>query len=159
MKESSRNKRMTRGGLLLLAVLSVFIISCLSWFLEKPSITVREITLRPRSLLEMNLLLGIEVQNPNRLDVTVTSFEYTVHLNNEEIGTGHLEKEIRVPASSTTRIQAPVAAKFKNLGESLKSILTGGDLPYKIEGTIGITTALGSLRFPLSKEGRINLKM
>lgn len=146
---------MAHGGLLLLFVLSIFITSCLSWFLEKPSIIVREIILSPRSLMEMNLLLGIEVQNPNRFDLTLTSFEYTVYLNNEETGSGRLEKEILVPASSTTRVQVPVAATFKNLGGSLKTIITGDDLPYKIEGTAGIKTAFGSLSFPLSKEGRI----
>ena len=157
MEEMFR-KRMAHGGLLFLFVLSVFITSCLSWFLEKPSIIVREIILSPRSLMEMNLLLGIEVQNPNRFDFTLTSFEYTVYLNNEETGSGRLEKEILIPASATTRVQVPVAATFKNLGGSLKTIITGDDLPYKIEGTAGIKTSFGSLSFPFSKEGRINLK-
>jgi len=159
MKKTSRGKKNVRGRLLLLLSLSIFLTSCLSWFLEKPFITVREIRLSPRSLLEMNLVLGIEVQNPNRLDVTVTSFEYTLRLNNEEIGTGRLEKELYVPAASTIQVQAPVAASFKNLGGSLKSILTGSDLPYKVEGTIGIKTVFGSMSFPLSKEGLIHLKM
>jgi LEA14-like dessication related protein len=158
MKGSNLNKRTARGGLLILLVLSILVTSCLNWFLDKPSIIVREIILSPRSLLEMNLLLGIEVQNPNRFDLTLTSFEYTVHLNNEEIGTGRLEKEILVPASSTTRVQAPVAAKFKNLGGSLKTILTGEDLPYKIEGKAVVKTAFGSLSFSFSKDGRINSK-
>jgi len=158
MKGSNHSKRTVRGGLLFLFALSFFITSCLSLFLEKPSITVREIILSPRSLLEMNLLLGIEVQNPNRFDLTLTSFEYTVHLNNEEIGAGRLEKEILIPASSTTRVQAPVAATFKNLGGSLKTILTGEDLPYKIEGKAGVKTAFGSLSFSFSKEGRIHSK-
>jgi LEA14-like dessication related protein len=158
MEGSNRSKRTIRGGLFFLFALSVFLTSCLSWFLEQPSIIVREIILSPRSLLEMNLLLGIEVQNPNRFDLTLTSFEYTVHLNNEEIGTGRLEKEILVPASSTTRVQAPVAATFKNLGGSLKTILTGENLPYKIEGKAVVKTAFGSLSFSFSKDGRINSK-
>jgi LEA14-like dessication related protein len=158
MEGSNRSKRTIRGGLFFLFALSVFLTSCLSWFLEQPSIIVREIILSPRSLLEMNLLLGIEVQNPNRFDLTLTSFEYTVHLNNEEIGTGRLAKEILVPASSTTRVQAPVAATFKNLGGSLKTILTGENLPYKIEGKAVVKTAFGSLSFSFSKDGRINSK-
>ena len=158
MKELNHNKKMAYGGLLFLFVLSILITSCFSWFLEKPSIIVREIILSPRSLMEMNLLLGIDVQNPNRFDFTLTSFEYTVYLNNEETGSGCIEKEILVPASATTRVQVPVAATFKNLGGSLKTIITGDDLPYKIEGTAGIKTAFGSSSFPLSKEGRINLK-
>jgi LEA14-like dessication related protein len=126
--------------------------------MEKPSFVLREIVLEPRSFREMHLLLGIEVHNPNRFDLTLNSFEYTVYLNNEEIGNGHLEKELLISSSSVTQVQAPVVAKFKGLGKSLKAIITGDDLPYKIEGKAGITTAFGSLNFPFSKEGRIDLK-
>lgn len=158
MKRSGGFKWKAPGGWLLLAVLSVALTSCLSWFLEKPAVTVREIRLSPRSLLEMNLVLGIDVENPNRLDLTVTSFEYTVHLNNEDIGSGRLEKEIRVPATSTTRVEAPLAATFKNLGASLRTILTREDVPYKIEGKARVKTSLGSLTFTFSREGRLNSK-
>ena len=144
--------------LISLFALSLLLVSCLSWILEKPSFVLREIILRPRLFTEMNLLLGLEVQNPNRFDITLKSFEYTVYLNNEEIGNGRLEKELLIPSSSTTRVQVPVVAKFKDLGGSLKTIIAGDDLPYKIEGKTDIKTAFGCLNFPFSKEGHINLK-
>jgi LEA14-like dessication related protein len=106
----------------------------------------------------MNLLLGLDVQNPNRFDLTLKSFEYTVYLNNKEIGNGRLEKELLIPSSSTTQVQVPVGAKFKDLGGSLKTIITSDDLPYKIEGKADIKTAFGCLNFPFLKEGHINLK-
>ena len=141
-----------------LFALSILLMSCVSWILEKPSFVLREIILNPRSFTEMNLILGLEVQNPNRFELTLKSFEYTVSLNNEEIGNGHLEKELLIPSSSITRVQVPVVAKFKNLGGSLKTIITSDNLPYKIEGKTDIKTAFGCLNFPYSKEGHINLK-
>ena len=159
MKLLNQSKVGTRYRILLLCVLSVFLVSCLGWILEKPSFVLREIIVSPRSLKETNLLLGLEVHNPNRFDLTLTSFEYTVSLNNEEIGNGRLEKELLSPSSSVTRVQAPVVAKFKDLGGSLKAIITGDNLPYKIEGKADIKTALGSLSFPFAKEGDINLRI
>ena len=155
---SSYTPNVKKKFLINLFALSVLLVSCLSWILEKPSFVLREIILRPRSFTEMNLLLGLEVQNPNRFDLTLKSFEYTVYLNNEEIGNGRLEKELLIPSSSITRVQVPVVAKFKDLGGSLKTIITGDELPYKIEGKTDIKTAFGGLNFPFSKEGRINLK-
>ncbi len=141
-----------------LLTLSICLVSCLNWIMEKPSFVLREIILSPSSLTEVNLLLGLDVQNPNRFDLTLKSFEYVVFLNNEEIGTGRLEKEILVPSSSTTQVQASVIAKFKDLGGILKTIITGHDLPYKIEGKVSIKTTFGSRYFPFSNDGRINLK-
>jgi LEA14-like dessication related protein len=159
MKKLNQSKVGTHYRILLLFAISVFLVSCLGWILEKPSFVLREVILSPRSLKETNLLLGLEVQNPNRLDLTLTSFEYTVSLNNEEIGNGRLEKEFLIPSSSVTRVQAPVVAKFKDLGGSLKAIISGDNLPYKIEGKADIKTALGNLSFPFSKEGHINLRI
>jgi LEA14-like dessication related protein len=132
--------------------------SCLSWILEKPSFVLRGVVLSLRSFTEMNLLIDLNVQNPNRFDLTITFFECVVYLKNEEIGKGRLENEILIPASSTAQIQVPVDIKFKDLGGSLMAVFTGGDLPYKIEGKADVRTAFGSLNFPFSKEGNANLE-
>jgi len=136
-------------------IISIMLSSCLSLILEQPSFVLRKIALRPRSFTEMNLLLGIDVQNPNRFDLTLRSFEYTISLRNEEVGNGRLEKEIWIPSSSTTQIEAPVAATFKNLGGNLKAIITGEELPYRIEGKVEVKTVFGSRIFLFSKDGRI----
>jgi LEA14-like dessication related protein len=152
-----KKKVRTHCGILFLCAFSIFLMSCLSWILEKPSFVLRGVILSPRSFTEMNLLIGLDVQNPNRFDLTLKSFECTIYLNNEEIGKGRLENELLIPSSSTTQIQVPIDAKFKDLGGSLKAILTGGDLPYKIEGMADVRTAFGSLNFLFSKEGSTNL--
>ncbi len=144
-----------RYRIMLLFTLSLFLASCLSWVLEAPSFTLREITLNPRSFTEMELLLRLDVQNPNRFDLTLRSFEYTIYLSNEEVGSGRLEKELLIPSSSTTRMQAPVAARFKDLGGSVMSLITGKGLPYKIEGKANVKTVIGSHTFSFSNEGRL----
>jgi len=149
---------MKKQCIISLFVLSILLVSCLSSVMEKPSFVLREITLSPRSFTEMNLLLGLDVQNPNRFDLMFKSFVYTVYLNNKEIGNGRLEKELLIPSSSITRVQVPVVAKFKDWDGSLKTIITGDDLPYKIVGKTDIKTTFGCLNFPFSKEGHINLK-
>jgi len=158
MNKLNRKKAIACCRILFISIFTIFLMSCLSWIVEKPSFVLRGIVLSPRSFTEMDLVLGLEVQNPNRFDLTLKSFEYTFYLKNEEIGNGHLEKEVLIPSSSTTQIQIPVAAKFKDLGGSMKAIFTGEDLPYKIEGKADLKTAFGSFNFPFSKEGRINLK-
>ena len=148
----------THYRILLLCGFSIFLMSCLSWILEEPSFVLRRVILSPRSFTEMNLLIGLDVQNPNRFDLTLKSFECTAYLKNEEIGKGRMENEFLIAASSTTQIQVPIDVRFRNLGGILKTIFTGGDLPYKIEGKADVRTAFGRLNFPFSKEGSTNLE-
>jgi LEA14-like dessication related protein len=157
MKKLNQKKVWTPCGILFLCAFSIFLMSCLNWILDKPSFVLRGVSISPRSFTEMNLLIDLDVQNPNRFDLTLKSFECTIYFKNEEIGKGRLGNELLIPSSSTTQIQVPIDAKFKDLGGSLKAILTGGDLPYKIEGKADVSTAFGSLNFPFSKDGPINL--
>jgi LEA14-like dessication related protein len=158
MKNLNVNKWVANLGILFLLTFSICLVSCLTWIMEKPSFVLREIILSPSSLTEANLLIGLDVQNPNRFDLTLKSFEYVLFLDNKEIGTGRLEKEILIPSSSTTQVQVSVVAKFKDLGGSLKTIIAGHDLPYKIEGKASVETTFGSRYFPFSKDGRTNQK-
>jgi LEA14-like dessication related protein len=158
MKNLNTKKRMANPGILFLLTLSLCLVSCLNMIMEKPSFVLREIILSPSSFTEANLLVGLDVQNPNRFDLTLTSFEYVLFLDNEEIGTGRLEKEILVPSSSITQVEVSVVAKFKDLGGSLKTIITGRGLPYEIKGKASVKTVFGSRDFPFSKDGRVNLK-
>ncbi|MGA3209120.1 MAG: LEA type 2 family protein [Syntrophales bacterium] len=159
MKHLKVKKWMATLNILFLLTLSICLVSCLNWTMEKPSFVLHEIILSPNALAEANLLIGLDVQNPNRFDLTLKSFEYVLFLNNEEVGTGRLEKEILVPSLSTTQVQVSVVAKFKDMGGSLKTIIAGYDLPYKIEGKASVRTTFGSRYFPFSKDGRINLKI
>jgi LEA14-like dessication related protein len=159
MKNLNTKKRIANLGIFFVLTLSICLVSCVNIIMEKPSFVIREIILSPSSFTEANLLIGLDVQNPNRFDLTLKSFEYALFLDNEEIGTGRLDKEIFVPSSSTTQVQVSVVAKFKDLGGSLKTIITGHDLPYRIEGKASVKTVFGSRDFPFSKDGRINMKI
>jgi LEA14-like dessication related protein len=156
MKQLSQKKIKAFRRILFLCAFSMILMSCLSWILEKPSFVLREVTLNPRSFTEMNLLLGLDIQNPNRFELILKSFEFTIYLNNEKIGKGHMKNALLIPSSSTMSVQAPIDVKFKDLGGSLKAIFTGGDLPYKIEGNAIVRTVFGSLNFPFSTEGNTN---
>ena len=155
MKKSFPKKVRIHCRILFLFVLSIFLVSCLNWILEKPSFTLRGVSISPISFAKMNLLIDLDVQNPNKFDLILQSFEYTVYLKNEEIGNGRLEKELLIPSSSTTQIQVPLIAKFKDWSASLKAVFTEDDLSYKIEGKADVGTIFGSSNFSFSKEGRI----
>lgn len=151
----SRKVRLYCEILFLFAV-SICLMSCATWILENPSFTLRGVSISPISFTESNLLLDLDVQNPNHFNLTLKSFGCNIYLKDEEIGNGRLGKEILIPSSTTTQIQVPLSVKYKDLSGILKVILTEHDLPYKIEGNANVSSVFGSLNFPFSKDGRIN---
>ncbi|MDA8126139.1 MAG: LEA type 2 family protein [Deltaproteobacteria bacterium] len=144
-------------GLGFLCVIFIFLTSCVSWIVDQPSIVVQKVVITPLSFTEVNLLIDLDVRNPNRFDLTLKSFHCTIAIDKEELGKGSLQEKILVPSSSTTRIQVPVGVKLQDLGSSLKNILRGGDLPYKVEGKADIGTVFGSFAVTFAKEGPLGL--
>ena len=141
---------------LILMILSIS--SCLSWFIEKPTFNLKEVAITRFSLLEVQFLFGVEVQNPNTFDLKLRALEYTVYFNDQEVGKGRMDQEVLIAKSAATLVQVPLRADFKNLGNPLKEIRAGRDLQYKIEGAAIVKAALGSATIPFSKSGEIKIK-
>jgi LEA14-like dessication related protein len=145
-------------GIVALLIISLFLVSCLNLIMEKPDFTIRDIKLSKCTLTEMDLILVIEVNNPNRFNFTIKSLQYSIYLNDREIGKGGLDRELLIPALSATTIQMPIHAGFRELGVGIKAIFTGDEIPYKIEGSASIKSVFGNSKLPFSKEGRVNLQ-
>jgi LEA14-like dessication related protein len=132
--------------------------SCMSWFLEKPAFSLKEVAITRLSLTEIHFRFGIEVQNPNSFDLDLRALEYTVYFNDREVGRGRLDKEVRVAKTSATLVQVPLQTDFKSLGDPLGLVLAGQDLKYKIEGAAIVKASLGTATIPFSKSGSIKIK-
>ena len=139
-------------------IIILFLPSCLSWFIEKPTFNLKEIAITRFSLLEVQFLFGVAGQNPNTFDLKLRALEYTVYFNDQEVGKGRMDQEILIAKSAATLVQVPLQADFKNLGNPLKEFLAGKDLRYKIEGAAIVKATLGSATIPFSKSGEVKIK-
>jgi len=136
----------------------IFLSSCLSWFMEKPAFNLKEVAITRFSLLDVQFLFGVEVQNPNTFDLKLRALDYTVFFNDQEVGKGRMDQEVLIAKSAATLVQIPLQADFRSLGNPLKEILAGKDLRYRIEGAAIVKAVLGSATIPFSKSGEIKIK-
>jgi LEA14-like dessication related protein len=155
-KIKGKNMRFAKKIALILIFLSIP--SCLTWFIEKPTFNLKEVAITRFSLLEVQFLFGVEVQNPNTFDLKLRALDYTVYFNDQEVGKGRMDQEILIAKSAATLVQVPLQADFKILGNPLREILAGKDLRYKIEGAAIVKATLGSATIPFSKSGEVKIK-
>ncbi len=149
---------MHRRNVTIVLLGSLMIAGCVGLFFEEPTITLREIHVRQISLTDASLIFVADIQNPNRYELRLKSLHYTVYLNDRETGSGSLQKEISVPASSTAQAEIPVSASFGSLGVIARVYVTGGELPYRIEGQALVKAGLFDRTFPFSRTGILTSK-
>jgi LEA14-like dessication related protein len=142
----------------LIIVLLCLQYACLGWIVEKPTFALKEVSLTLHSMKELEALLTVSVDNPNRYDLTVTSFEYRILLGEKEMSKGSYNEPIRIPKTSQQEIKIPLSAEFDNLGAIFKAYISGQDIHYRVEGIVHVKALWGSTTIPLVREGHWNIK-
>ncbi|MBN1545332.1 MAG: LEA type 2 family protein [Syntrophaceae bacterium] len=131
--------------------------ACVDRFVEKPTFILKNISLSLQSMKELQALLTVEVNNPNRFSLKFNSLEYRFFFENREAASGVYTDSIELPAASVKEVAIPLTVEFADLGTPLKSLIRGKDVPYRIEGTLHLKVLWGSIAIPLIKEGSLNI--
>ena len=155
---SRGNSVQMKRRLIFILLLVLPLSSCMSWFMEQPTIVLKEVSITRISLTDIHFSFGIEVQNPNSFNLNLKNLDYTVFFNDREVAKGRLEQEIVLAKSSSTMVKIPLQTDFKSLGDPVAIILSGKDLGYRIEGSALLGALVGSASVPFSKTGEIKIK-
>ena len=146
-----------KGAFCLISILFL-LTSCIGWLIEQPTITVRSITLSAVSLTGAQLVLGVEVYNPNRYDLELQSLEFEFQLKDQSAGQGNLQKTVLVQKKTTSSVSIPISVNYSNIADCIKDVIANRDIPYALTGHARIKVGFGSTDIPLSKRGLINLR-
>ncbi|MCE5265513.1 MAG: LEA type 2 family protein [Deltaproteobacteria bacterium] len=132
--------------------------SCVDRIAEKPTFTLKEVSLKLHSMKELKALLTVEVKNPNNYALNFKSLEYHFLLDNQEAGKGIYAEPFQVPPSSARTVTIPLTMEFDGMDSCIKSFIRGKDIPYKVEGNFRLKLLWGSIKIPFAKEGHFNIK-
>ncbi|HUK56080.1 MAG TPA: LEA type 2 family protein [Nitrospiria bacterium] len=126
--------------------------------ITRPTVSIQEVHVTGLSLTGATLTVLVELENPNGFGVTVTTFTYSVALNDRPFAQGAAAGPISIKRRSITPVSVPLQTTFKDLEKGLKS-LTGSDtVEYRIEGSLAVQSFLGRLEFPYRRTGTIDLR-
>lgn len=137
---------------LLIAASLMLLCSCIHIFFEKPSVTLKSLSATP-SLKGIEIRFGLEVNNPNRYDLSLESLSFNLIVDEESSGSGLIESPVLLPARTTVNVEIPVMADMKLLGKCLSVIVRGKELQYRVEGDALVKAALGEKNFHFSRQG------
>lgn len=131
--------------------------------LERPTATVKSMSLGEVTRAGLTMNFAVDVANPNKFDVPVTDSDYALKLAGVKVLDGKAKPDGALPAGGTRSLVVPVALTFENLLAAESALVkTGGNVPYALDAglTVGGGSALlgQSLRLPLNYSGTLPLK-
>ncbi len=153
------------------AVIVVAAVFAIQWWIgeKKESIKDCKVTIKnvritgfgfiPGKILPstMNMEIGLDVYNPNDIDIGLYELEYEVYINEIFVGNGSLNEsgKVDIPSNETRRINISYTANLTVLDKvvisALQSIIKSENIKWEIKGTAYVETPLGKSKFKFSR--------
>jgi LEA14-like dessication related protein len=124
---------------------------------REPSLSFKEASLSDVTLAGATVNLTFTVQNPNPVGISLAETDYKLSLAGKQLVAGKPAAGLRIPAGGSSEVTLPAQVRFADLGDSIAAVLQQNEVPYRAEGHIGVSTALGVIPLAFSKEGTLPL--
>jgi LEA14-like dessication related protein len=134
------------GRLLLIPIVGAFLgamlgaCATLSGLSEAPRVRLVSIVPVNFHLFEQRFLVTLQIQNPNRSDITVRGLDYAITVNDKVFAQGVSGKPITIPAYGENTAEVEVVSTLQRVIEQLQAFGERGEpsLDYTISGHVDV---------------------
>jgi LEA14-like dessication related protein len=119
--------------------------------IEKPKIQLQNVSLGKLSMSGVDLLVHLEVENPNKVDFQIKNLTYVVEINEKKVTTVKHNEIILVKGLEKTNVTLPLSLRFSDLLSSALKLINREELPYKVQGSADV----GPFTIPFVKNGNL----
>jgi LEA14-like dessication related protein len=127
-----------------------------------PDFSIKSLAVKRLTLNQADVLLQLEVENPNSFSLLLQELNYHLKLNGAVVGEGLISQPVDIRRGGSGVVSIPLSIDFARAGRELYSALLGlSDIRYELNGSIqasGSQALLKSFKIPLEKQGHIQLK-
>ena len=122
---------------------------------EKPRLTYESFQPTELDLEGVTLGLRYRVDNPNAVGLKLANLDYRVEVDGRQAVAGAMKSGLAIPARGSAPLDIPVRVRYADVPGLLDAAFTRDELPFRIEGSAGLSTPIGVVGLPFSYAGRI----
>jgi LEA14-like dessication related protein len=155
-------------GFLLLCSIFLLLSGCAAMYglKEAPKISIADIRIQDIQAMEGVFLLKLRVINPNDVPLDLRTVNCDLEMDGRHFASGITESKQSIPASGTEIIPVTVYASVLDIVASMVDLLhtadataaKGKQLPYTLQGTVGVSVRGFQKDIPFKSSGELSLK-
>ena len=150
------------GRAALLVILCSLGTGCSNLAVQKPTASVKSMSVRGVDAEGFVLDFLVDVSNPNGFALPVAAADYELGMGGVRVLDGEAKPEASIPANGSRAVTVPVSIAFDQLLAAEAAIRdSGGNVPYDLAGGLSFDTGaplVGRVRVPLRHSGTIPLR-
>ena len=149
-------------GLSFVLALAALAASGCALFYGRPTVRIADVRLGSVGLVGATAHVALTVVNPNSYALTAEEVRYRFAFDDEgadddwqTLVEGESEEPIVVAAGDSTRVELSLPFSYEDVGRALESLLSVGELRYRIDGDVKFSAPGPDIRVPFDKRGSI----
>ncbi len=156
----------------------LFLLICLAWLtsgcaslmdradIHKPTVTLEQTRLAGLSLDGIEILVTLNIHNPNPFAINLAGFDYALAINQHKVGGGQQRDGVEIDGHADTQVSVPVKLNFTELFKLVGDLGERDSIDYEIDATTYIDVPVIGLQsissrqtktFPLPKRPNIGI--
>ncbi len=123
---------------------------------QEPVVNVESVNVGDVSFEALKLLFDINIENPNQLGITLSSFDYELLLNEKSFVRGDQPEGMQIEAEASNTVRVPISLTFRDIIESVQSVVDQDSSQYQFKSGFAFNLpVIGDVRIPVSRTGAI----
>ncbi len=123
---------------------------------QEPVVNVESVNVGDVSFEALELLFDINIENPNQLGITLSSFDYELLLNEKSFVRGDQPEGMQIEAEASNTVRVPISLTFRDIIESVQSVVDQDSSQYQFKSGFALNLpVIGDVRIPVSRTGAI----
>jgi len=123
----------------------------------EPTFSFRNVVLKDVSFAGLNLDTVWDLNNPNAVSISLASVDYALFIENKQVVAGAPQNGLQIAANGSSELHFPAAIKFQDVVAVVETFLTKDMASWRAEGSLGVSTPIGVIKFPIAKEGQFEV--
>ncbi len=123
---------------------------------EEPDIRYTDMSIERLSLEEIDLKFHFEIDNPNRVGVTLEEYAYRFLINDRDFLSGSHREQLEIASQGSGSIALPLTLSYRDVYESVSSIARADSFRYTLNTEVGVNIPVyGKTMVPVTVEGSL----
>lgn len=121
---------------------------------EAPEVSFRSVSIESISLDHIDVQFHFEVDNPNRVGISLEEYTYKLLVNNNDFLSGSHVEPLEISSRSSSTVALPLRLSYRDIYQSVSSVVRADSFAYRLETEVGLNIpVLGKRAIPVQVEG------
>ena len=123
---------------------------------EEPDIRYTDMSIERLSLEEIDLKFHFEIDNPNRVGVTLEEYAYRFLINDRDFLSGSHREQLEIASRASGSVALPLTLSYRDVYESVSSVARADSFRYTLNTEVGVNIPVyGKTMIPVTVEGSL----